>query len=171
MIPRATSVLARRLPPSKPGRGNAQNYMPQLEGAMSTSNGRQGNSYQPGGTGGSGGGGGQGWKPGAVMSKRFDGREDSRTGAAQVRLFEVSSRRNHSLFEAISVLLILAFFPSLLNLLRSFSGTIRNPFRSSSLPTHKETKLVLSRPCSPLRVSNGSKPRNKWPRKFIHFLS
>lgn len=72
VIPRSTSVLARRLPPSKPGRGNGQIYMAAIEG----------NSGAPvtGGHGG-GGGGGQGWKNGgSSMSKRFDGKEDFRGG-------------------------------------------------------------------------------------------
>lgn len=75
MIPRSTSVLARRLPPSKAGRGNAQNYMAAVEG----SNTGFGRNDSRGGYGANGAGGGAGWKAGS-MSKRFDGKDDYRNG-------------------------------------------------------------------------------------------
>lgn len=76
VIPRSTSVLARRLPPSKPGRGNGQIYMAAIEG-----NSGAPSTGSHGGGGGGGGGGGQGWKNGgSSMSKRFDGKDDFRGG-------------------------------------------------------------------------------------------
>lgn len=78
MIPRSTSVLARRLPPSKAGRGNAQNYMAAVEGS-NTGFGRNDSRGGYGANNGGGGGGGAGWKAGS-MSKRFDGKEDYRNG-------------------------------------------------------------------------------------------
>ncbi|KAM0746093.1 DWNN-domain-containing protein [Meredithblackwellia eburnea MCA 4105] len=67
IIPRSTSVLARRLPPARPGRGNAQNYMVQQGGG--------GVAQAPGGGQGGGGGAGQRWDKGS-MSRRFDGRDE-----------------------------------------------------------------------------------------------
>ncbi|KAK4056304.1 Protein mpe1 [Microbotryomycetes sp. JL221] len=67
IVPRSTSVLARRLPPSKPGRGNAQKYMPSMEGAGGPSSGGYHQQQQPGG---------KTWNAGQ-FSKRFDGKDDN----------------------------------------------------------------------------------------------
>ncbi|GAA5895226.1 cleavage polyadenylation factor subunit MPE1 [Sporobolomyces salmoneus] len=76
LIPRSTSVLARRLPPSKPGRGNAQQYMASNSnesGGPGLQAGRGAAPDPKGGVGGSAGG--QGYNK-EMFSKRFDGRED-----------------------------------------------------------------------------------------------
>ncbi|GAA5924584.1 cleavage polyadenylation factor subunit MPE1 [Sporobolomyces koalae] len=76
LIPRSTSVLARRLPPSKPGRGNAQQYM--AANATETGPGLQaGRGAAPDPRGGVGANGqkGQGFSK-DMYTKRFDGRED-----------------------------------------------------------------------------------------------
>src|SRR5690242_14757054 len=36
LVPRSTQVIVRRLPPSKPGRGTAQNYVADVNGAADT---------------------------------------------------------------------------------------------------------------------------------------
>lgn len=52
IVPRSTTVIARRLPPSRPGKGNAQNYMastfsaPSATGPGSMNAGRKGNMSQ-----------------------------------------------------------------------------------------------------------------------------
>ena len=64
-MPRNTSVIARRLPPSRPGRGNAQFYMASTSSApASRASGPPSRNGAPG------------VKAGHV-SRRFDGREDS----------------------------------------------------------------------------------------------
>ncbi|GAA6063891.1 hypothetical protein JCM10212_001373 [Sporobolomyces blumeae] len=73
MIPRSTSVLARRLPPSKPGRGNAQQYM--ASSANESGTGLQaGRGAAPDPRGGVGGGSSSFSKE--MFTKRFDGRDD-----------------------------------------------------------------------------------------------
>lgn len=79
VIPRSTSILARRLPPSKPGRGNGQIYMAAIEGNSGAPSGAKGYQNTNSGGGGGSGAGGSGWKAGS-MSKRFDGREEQRVG-------------------------------------------------------------------------------------------
>jgi hypothetical protein len=78
-IPRATSVIARRLPPSRPGRGNAQYYMAEHVGAAG-----HGHSSVPGlstatatssstSAGAAAGPSSRpGWRSGGPMSRRFD---------------------------------------------------------------------------------------------------
>jgi protein MPE1 len=66
MIPRSSSVIVKRLPSSRPGKGKAAMYLSGTNGAHTpTSDTVQ----RPGGSGVM-------WHKGA-MSKRFDGREDS----------------------------------------------------------------------------------------------
>ncbi|KAM0792848.1 hypothetical protein ACM66B_002613 [Microbotryomycetes sp. NB124-2] len=72
IIPRSTSVLARRLPPARPGRGNAQKYMPSMEGSGPTGSS---NSYAHMGQG-------KTWNA-SQFTKRFDGKEDSQAAAPQ----------------------------------------------------------------------------------------
>ncbi|GAA5949046.1 hypothetical protein JCM21900_003185 [Sporobolomyces salmonicolor] len=76
MIPRSTSVLARRLPPAKPGRGNAQQYM---AGASESGTGglQAGRGAAPDPRGGVGGAQKGGYNK-EMFTKRFDGREDMR---------------------------------------------------------------------------------------------
>lgn len=64
IVPRSTSVIARRLPPSRPGRGNAQNYMASTLSAPG-----------PSGTGPNAGRKGN-------MTQRFDVRNDAPTKAS-----------------------------------------------------------------------------------------
>ncbi|GAA5884932.1 hypothetical protein JCM6882_007156 [Rhodosporidiobolus microsporus] len=76
MIPRSTSVLARRLPPTKPGHGNAQKYMVGTD--ESGGGGLQaGRGAAPDPRGGVGGGQKGGYSK-EMFSKRFDGREDAK---------------------------------------------------------------------------------------------
>ncbi|SCZ92493.1 BZ3500_MvSof-1268-A1-R1_Chr5-2g07911 [Microbotryum saponariae] len=84
VVPRSTSVLARRLPPARPGRGNAQDYMISAEmGPASAASfsgyagggGGRGDMQKPRGGVQSGGGRG-GWNA-SSFSKRFDGRDDA----------------------------------------------------------------------------------------------
>ncbi|SCV72533.1 BQ2448_4070 [Microbotryum intermedium] len=84
VVPRSTSVLARRLPAARPGRGNAQDYMISAEMGPASAASLSGNA---GGSGGRGdmqkprggvqsGGGRGGWNA-SLFSKRFDGRDDA----------------------------------------------------------------------------------------------
>ncbi|GAA6043057.1 hypothetical protein JCM8097_005138 [Rhodosporidiobolus ruineniae] len=78
MIPRSTSVLARRLPPTKPGHGNAQKYMVGTD--ESGQGGLQaGRGAAPDPRGGVGAGQKGGYSK-EMFSKRFDGREDGPPG-------------------------------------------------------------------------------------------
>ncbi|GAA5870741.1 hypothetical protein JCM16303_001571 [Sporobolomyces ruberrimus] len=81
LIPRSTSVLARRLPPSKPGRGNAQQYMASNSNDSSGPGGslQAGRGAAPDPRGGVGGG--QGFNK-EMYSKRFDGREDMKSSSS-----------------------------------------------------------------------------------------
>lgn len=72
IIPRSTSVIARRLPPSKPGRGNAQYYMVSSSSAAPSA----GSSSSAAGLNGAGRGSGAAAVRGHV-SRRFDGKETS----------------------------------------------------------------------------------------------
>ncbi|BGP13379.1 hypothetical protein JCM10213_009222 [Rhodosporidiobolus nylandii] len=74
MIPRSTSVLARRLPPSKPGHGNAQKYMVGTD-ESGTGSLQAGRGAAPDPRGGVGGAQKGGYSK-EMFSKRFDGRED-----------------------------------------------------------------------------------------------
>ncbi|GAA5857374.1 hypothetical protein JCM8547_002249 [Rhodosporidiobolus lusitaniae] len=77
MIPRSTSVLARRLPPTKPGHGNAQKYMMgQDESGAGTNGLRAGRGAAPDPRGGVGSTQGKGGYSKDMFTKRFDGRED-----------------------------------------------------------------------------------------------
>ncbi|GAA6007885.1 hypothetical protein JCM11491_006524 [Sporobolomyces phaffii] len=82
LIPRSTSVLARRLPPSKPGRGNAQQYMASSSNDSGPGGLQAGRGAAPDPRGGVGGSGGQGYNK-EMFTKRFDGREDSARPASQ----------------------------------------------------------------------------------------
>lgn len=66
IVPRSTSVIARRLPPSRPGRGNAQYYMVSSDVPTTTS------SYASSSSAAHGSGARRNH-----MSRRFDGKEDS----------------------------------------------------------------------------------------------
>ncbi|KAG8774443.1 hypothetical protein FRC12_001979 [Ceratobasidium sp. 428] len=64
-IARSTSVLAKRLPATRPGKGKAASYVVGIQaGAASRSESNTANA------------GTNTWQPGAPMSKRFDGREE-----------------------------------------------------------------------------------------------
>ncbi|KAK4049419.1 Protein mpe1 [Microbotryomycetes sp. JL201] len=71
IIPRSTSVLARRLPPARPGRGNAQKYMPSMEGAGPTSGSTSYGQMQS-----------KTWNANQ-FTKRFDGKDDAQAAAPQ----------------------------------------------------------------------------------------
>lgn len=81
LIPRSTSVIARRLPPARPGRGNATKYM---AGAEESGQGLQaGRGAAPEPRGGVGSGFSK-----DMYTKRFDGREDPQpSGSNQVRFW------------------------------------------------------------------------------------
>lgn len=88
MIPRSTSVIAKRLPATKPGRGGAQRYVANVGGPggnnadtssnPNSRNGPAGHSAGPGGVSGQFGGG----RFQGVMSKRFDGRDTKQLSSA-----------------------------------------------------------------------------------------
>ncbi|TNY23370.1 DWNN domain-containing protein [Rhodotorula diobovata] len=72
LIPRSTSVIARRLPPARgPGRGNALDYMASNEDSGAGSNAMAGRGAAPTPRGGVGGFNKD------MYTKRFDGREDN----------------------------------------------------------------------------------------------
>lgn len=83
MIPRSTSVIARRLPPSRPGKGTAAIYVAGVDDGSSRSSSHKMGAGSAGGSSARGGfstGGGRGGFGGAAggmhMQKRFDGRDD-----------------------------------------------------------------------------------------------
>ncbi|BGP37349.1 Protein mpe1 [Rhodotorula kratochvilovae] len=77
LIPRSTSVIARRLPPARgPGRGNALDYMVATDESGSGSNAMAGRGAAPTPRGGVGGFNKD------MYTKRFDGREDVAPSAA-----------------------------------------------------------------------------------------
>ncbi|BGP00908.1 Protein mpe1 [Rhodotorula toruloides] len=76
LIPRSTSVIARRLPPSRPGRGNALKYMAGTEESGVGLQAGRGAAPEPRG------GVGSGFSK-DMFTKRFDGREDARPSPAQ----------------------------------------------------------------------------------------
>ncbi|GAA5847298.1 hypothetical protein JCM3766R1_003941 [Sporobolomyces carnicolor] len=86
LVPRSTSVLARRMPPSKPGRGNAQQYMASSSANDPSGGGpgslQAGRGAQPDPKGGVAGGAGQGYSK-DMFSKRFDGRQETVAGPKQ----------------------------------------------------------------------------------------
>ncbi|CCF54048.1 uncharacterized protein UHO2_01190 [Ustilago hordei] len=81
LVPRSTQVIVRRLPPSKPGRGTAQNYVADLNGAADPT----------GASRFSGTANAAGVKPNDArsqmyrgpMTMRFDGGKDATSGSAQ----------------------------------------------------------------------------------------
>ncbi|GAA6000578.1 hypothetical protein JCM10207_004559 [Rhodosporidiobolus poonsookiae] len=77
MIPRSTSVLARRLPPSKPGHGSAQKYMVGTDESGSGGGLQAGRGAAPDPRGGVGAGQKGGYSK-EMFTKRFDGRDDGR---------------------------------------------------------------------------------------------
>ncbi|KAG8880933.1 hypothetical protein FRB97_000326 [Tulasnella sp. 331] len=80
MIPRSTSVIAKRMPAARPGRGRAQIYVANVGGPSgnnveaTANNSRNGPAGHSGGPGGGAGQFGSGRFQG-IMSKRFDGRD------------------------------------------------------------------------------------------------
>ncbi|KAL7005028.1 Protein mpe1 [Cystobasidiomycetes sp. EMM_F5] len=79
IVPRNTSVVARRLPPSRPGRGNAQFYMVSTSAAptASTSSAPSRGGFSAGRVG--------------HMSKRFDGREDEQKAVTPMPNFPITT--------------------------------------------------------------------------------
>lgn len=98
LIPRSTSVIARRLPPARPGRGNALKYMAGTDESGQGLQSGRGAAPEPRG------GVGSGFSK-DMYTKRFDGREDPQpSGSNQVRSCEEEvwrrqrSHPEHSLF-------------------------------------------------------------------------
>lgn len=98
LIPRSTSVIARRLPPARPGRGNALKYMAGTDESGQGLQSGRGAAPEPRG------GVGSGFSK-DMYTKRFDGREDPQpSGSNQVRSCEEElwrrqrSHPGHSLF-------------------------------------------------------------------------
>lgn len=95
IIPRSTSVMSKRMPASRPGKGRAAIYVAHMGTSGNGKNDESGgpNSHVNGNYGGQGGGGGgmsSGGRFGA-MSKRFDGRDQrpqppSGPGSSSVRV-------------------------------------------------------------------------------------
>lgn len=100
ILPRASSVIARRMPPKKPGHGKAQQYVADL----ATTGGREDRFGAPNA-------GGIAPPPppppaqpqrgiGGQLSKRFDGKDDVKPGQQQLGVSKASSTRrastNHS---------------------------------------------------------------------------
>ncbi|POY70066.1 hypothetical protein BMF94_6928 [Rhodotorula taiwanensis] len=84
LIPRSTSVIARRLPPARPGRGNATKYM---AGAEESGQGLQaGRGAAPEPRGGVGSGFSK-----DMYTKRFDGREDPQPSGSNQKSVQISA--------------------------------------------------------------------------------
>lgn len=182
LIPRSTSVIARRLPPARgPGRGNALDYMASNEDSGAGSNAMAGRGAAPTPRGGVGGFNKD------MYTKRFDGREDvgGPSAAPQVRSAFLLSRelslsvlgatprafRNQTSHVGLVPSLLPA--PSLLSfsLSRSVCDRIRPRCRSPSRPPATRRPPWL--PCLQRRARNGSRRRSRCrsaSSRFPHLL-
>ncbi|KAG9032068.1 hypothetical protein FRB95_001929 [Tulasnella sp. JGI-2019a] len=84
IIPRSTSVIAKRMPAARPGKGRAQIYVANVGGPGGNNADASSNPTSRNGPPGAGSGGGQfgGGRFQGVMSKRFDGRDSKQPSNA-----------------------------------------------------------------------------------------
>lgn len=80
MIPRSTSVIARRLPPARPGKGTAAIYVAGTEASAGSTSSSSSRSAGP--ARGGFGGGMRGGFASSHMQKRFDGKDAAVSGGA-----------------------------------------------------------------------------------------
>lgn len=155
MIPRSSSVLARRLPPTRPGHGNAQKYM---MGQDESGQGglRAGRGAAPDPRGGVGGSQTKNGYSKDMFTKRFDGQEDRPGGYSAPGMSSSSSQQVRFTSCLVTVFEYLSFSP-LRNRSVHCRGSSRRPSSSSPL---LPTRLVpLLAPFSSPLIGLGSAPR------------